>query len=313
MHLSLPLIACFAVAFAIGSNDTSNSFGICIGCGLLTMERASYLLLILVLLGIVFGGSKVMSTVGQGIASLNEIIVATSLLLSALAIVIANYMSSPVSSHQAIVASLIGSALALGRAIDYTTVEKIVLSWLISPFGALVLAVVVYWVMEKIFAEMGALKAERIVRALLLLSGSVIAFNTGANELATALGPAVYFGTINVIEAGIIGSVMMFFGARIVNIRVAEAIGKGITALDPFSGFAAQFSAGLTVLLFTFIGMPVSTTFCIVGAITGVGMYKGLRGVRFALLRKIIASWILTPTLALIASYAVVTAFVHLI
>ncbi len=307
MDLSLTLLACFAIAFAIGSNDTSNSFGICVGCGLLTMKKASYLLLILVLAGITLGGARVMSTVGEGIAEMDEVIVATSLLVSSAAIVVANYMRTPVSSHQAIVASLIGSAMAMGKAVDIGTVEKIVASWIISPFGALIFAVLIYWIMEKIFAKIGALKAERIMRVLLLISGSIVAFNTGANELATALAPAVYYGTISVIEGGIIGSLMLFFGARIVSIRVAETVGKGITALDPFSGFAAQFSAGFTVLLFTFLGMPVSTTYCVVGAITGVGMYKGLRGVRFAFLRRIFASWILTPLLAFAASYLAVS------
>ncbi len=312
MDLSLTLLACVAIAFAIGSNDTSNSFGICIGCGLLTLKKAAYLLFVLVLLGMVLGGHRVMSTVGEGIAELNEVIVAASLFVSSAAIVAANYMRTPVSSHQAIVASLIGSAVALGREVDFKTVEKIVLSWIVSPFGALVFAVVIYWTMERIFADMPAFKAERILRFLLLLGGSVIAFNTGANELATALAPAVYYGTITVVEGGLLGAFMLFLGARMVSIRVAETVGKGITALDPFSGFAAQFAAGLTVLLFTFLGMPVSTTYCVVGAITGVGIYKGLRGVKFAFLRRIFASWMLTPLLAFATSYVLVLAIVNL-
>ncbi|WP_456468906.1 anion permease [Archaeoglobus sp.] len=305
MDFSLPLLAAFAIAFAIGSNDTSNSFGICVGCGLLTIRRAIYLLFVLVFLGLLFGGGRVLHTVGGEIVELDEIVVSASLLVSSAAIVAANYLRAPVSSHQAIVMSLIGSAFALGKEIDMSTVTKIILSWIISPFGALVLAIGMYWLMEKILSQKPALRVERVLRILLIIGASVIGFNTGANELATALAPAIWFGAMNLLEGAIFGSAMLFLGAWLVSVRVAEVVGKGITALDPFSGFAAQFAAGITVLLFTFLGMPVSTTYCTVGAITGVGLYKGLSGVRFAFIKRIVASWVLTPATAFTTSFAI--------
>lgn len=307
MDFGLPLLAALAIAFAVGSNDTSNSFGICVGCGLLTMKRATYFLFVLVFLGFLFGGGRVLHTVGGEIVKINEVIVSTSLLVSSAAIVAANYFRTPVSSHQAIVMSLIGSAFALGREIEMSTVIKIVLSWIISPFGALVFAIVIYWLMERFLSKRPLLQVERILKVLLIAGASVIGFNTGANELATALAPAIWFGTMNAFEGAIIGSAMLFAGAWLVSIRVAEAVGKGITSLDPFSGFAAQFAAGITVLIFTFLGMPVSTSYCTVGAITGVGLYKGLGGVKLAFLKRIVASWITTPAVAFTVSFVIVT------
>ncbi len=305
MDFSLPLLAAFAIAFAIGSNDTSNSFGVCVGCGLLTIRRAIYLLFILVFFGLHLGGSKVLHTVGGEIVELNEVIVSISLLVSSAAIVTANYLRTPVSSHQAIVMSLIGSAFALGKDVDVSTVIKIVLSWIVSPFGALIFAIAMYWFMEKSLSKRPPLQVERVLRVLLIIGASIIGFNTGANELATALAPAVWFGAMNLLEGAVFGSMMLFLGAWFVSVRVAEVVGKGITALDPFSGFAAQFAAGITVLIFTFLGMPVSTTYCTVGAITGVGLYKGLSGVKFAFIKRIVASWMLTPATAFIASFAI--------
>lgn len=303
MDLSVALIAAFAIAFAIGSNDTSNSFGICVGCGLMTIKRATYILFLLVLAGMLFGSSRVMNTVGKELVELNDVVVSVSLIISSLAIVAANYLRTPVSSHQAIVMSLIGSAFALGNKIDIATVTKIVISWIISPFGALFISILFFWVMEKTLAKLPALKVERVLRILLFTGATIIGFNTGANELATALAPVVMFGVMNVMEAAIFGSVMLFLGAWLVSVRVAEVVGKGITALDPFSGFAAQFAAGVTVLLFTFLGMPVSTTYCTVGAVTGVGLYKSVRGVKFAFLRRIVLSWVLTPAAAFTISF----------
>ena len=301
------VLGCLAIAFAIGSNDTSNSFGICIGCGILTIKRATYLLFFLVLLGIMLGGGRVMHTVGGEIAELNWIIVGVALFLSSIAIISANIIRTPVSSHHAVIASLIGSAIALGRSVNYLTISKIVLSWIVSPFGAMIIAAVTYLTLERLVFRLPMLKIEKLLRFLLLISGSLIAFNTGANELATALAPAVYYGAIDAINASFIGSVMLFIGARTISTRVVETVGKGITTLDPFSGFAAQFSAGLTVLIFTLIGMPISTTYCVVGAISGVGTYKGLRGVKMALIRRIALSWVMTPLAALISSYLVTT------
>ncbi len=304
-----PLIAALAIAFAIGSNDTSNAFGICVGCGLITIKRATFVLFFLVLIGFIIAGGRVMHTVGGDIAELNELVVSTSLLVSSASIVAANYLRTPVSSHQAIVASLVGSALALGKRVDLTTVTKIVLSWIVSPLGALLFAILIYWVMEKLLSERPALKVERVLRVLLLIAASIIGFNTGANELATALAPVVWLGAMDVMTAAVLGSATLFLGALLVSIRVAEVVGKGITTLDSFSGFAAQLAAGMTVLVFTFLGMPVSTSYCTVGAVTGVGIYKGLGGVRFAFLKRITASWILTPTLAFAASFAVTRLF----
>lgn len=313
MDFSLPLLAALAIAFAIGSNDTSNSFGICIGCGLLTMKKVAYILFVLVFLGFLFGGGRVLHTVGGEIVDVNEVIVSTSLLVSSAAIVAANYFRTPVSSHQAIVTSLIGSAFALGKEIEISTVIKIILSWVISPFGALAFAVVVYWLMERFLPKRPLLQVESVLRVLLIIGASVIGFNTGANELATALAPAIWFGTMNAFEGAIIGSAMLFAGAWLVSIRVAEAMGKGITSLDPFSGFAAQFATGITVLVFTFLGMPISTSYCTVGAITGVGLYKGLGGVKHAFLKRVVASWITTPIVSFTVSFMITSNLNHLI
>lgn len=140
---------------------------------------------------------------------------------------------------------------------------------------------------------------------LLLLGGILIAYNTGANELATVVGPIVHSGHMSNMVLFSLGTVFVFLGAVLISHRVIETVGKGITALDPYSGFAAQFGAGICVLLFTFLGMPVSTTYCIVGGISGVGILKGVETVSIRLIKKVLVNWILAPTLALFISFVV--------
>jgi len=248
-------------------------------------------------------GQNVMKTVGKDLVSLRIEIVGISLIISSVAIVVSNWRKVPVSSHQAIVSSLVGSGFAFGMEVDTSTLIKIVESWIVSPISAFFLSIVVYRLLEKGLTKIPPLKAERYIRYLLLFSGSVIAYNTGANELATALGPVVYFGLLTPLQAAFIGAILLWIGAFTLSGRVVETIGKGITALDPFSGFAAQFGAGLSVLIFTTLGMPVSTTYCIIGSILGVGILKSTKTAKLSFLRKIFLSWAITPFVALVLGY----------
>ncbi len=297
MLILIPLISCVLIAFSIGSNDTSNAFGISIGAGIITFRKAVYLLGILVFIGAILQGRNVMRTVGRELVVLNMEILSISLFVSALVIIIANWKRLPVSSHQAIIGSLVGSAFAFGSVVRLDTLIKIVESWILSPVGALVLAIIVYRVMEIAFRRLPVFKVESILRTLLILNGIIIAYNTGANELATALGAIVCYGILSPLQAAVMGTIMLWLGAFLLSERVVETVGKGITSLDAFSGFSAQFAAGISVFIFTTLGMPVSTTYCIIGGIIGVGILKGVGTIKSDLLKKIMLSWVATPIL----------------
>lgn len=298
MTTLIPLIGCLFIAFVIGSNDTSNAFGICIGCNIIKFKKALCLFGPFVLIGAILQGQKVMKTVGNDLLEVNISILGVSLVVSALLIVFLNWRRLPISTHQVVIGSLTGSGAASGIDVNISSVAKIVLSWIISPVGALLSAILIYKLMEKTLSKFPVFRIEIILRNLLIMSGILIAYTTGANELATVLGGAVYAGLFSPIGAACIGTVFVFFGAFFLSSRVIETVGKGITSLDPYSGFAAQFGAAASVLIFTSLGMPVSTTYCIVGGVIGVGALKGVETVRFDLIRKILMSCVLAPLLA---------------
>jgi phosphate/sulfate permease len=301
----VPVAACIFIAFGIGSNDTSNALGICIGCGVIKLRRALLLFGCLVLIGILIQGQKVMKTVGKDLLEVNFSIISISLSVAAFLIIVSNWKKLPLSTHQVIIGSLAGSGVASGVEVNFTALLEIVVSWIISPVVAFFSALFLYRLMEKTISRLSLFRIERILRALLLLSGILIAYNTGANELATILGPVIHAGLIEKLRASLIGSLFVFLGAVLLSHRVIETIGKGITTLDPYSGFAAQFGAGMCVLFFTFLGMPISTTYCIVGAISGVGMSKGMKTVRLDLIRKITVNLILAPSAAFLISFLI--------
>jgi phosphate/sulfate permease len=304
----IPVATCILIAFGIGSNDTSNALGISIGCGVIKLRRALLLFGCFVLIGILVQGQKVMKTVGKDILDVNLPIMSIALSVAAFLIIISNWKKLPLSTHQVIIGSLSGSGIASGSDIHFLPILKIILSWIISPLIAFFSALFLYKAMEKTISKLSLFRIEKILRALLILSGILIAYNTGANELATILGPVIYTGLIEKMQASLIGSLFVFLGAAILSHRVIETIGKGITTLDPYSGFAAQFGAGICVLFFTFLGMPISTTYCIIGGISGVGMSKGMNTVRLELIKKILANWILAPSLAFLISFVIMKA-----
>ncbi len=82
-----------------------------------------------------------METVGKELVEVDIYVLSISLLVSAIFIIFSNYKGLPVSSHQVIVGSLVGSGFALGSAVNFKTIFKILLSWIISPFGALLLSI----------------------------------------------------------------------------------------------------------------------------------------------------------------------------
>jgi phosphate/sulfate permease len=304
----IPVAACLLIAFGIGSNDTSNALGICIGCGVIKLRRALLLFGCFVLIGVLLQGQKVMKTVGKDLVEVNLSIIGISFSVAAVLIIISNWKKLPLSTHQVIIGSLVGSGVASGAAVNYTAILEIIVSWIVSPLVAFFSALFLYKAMEKTISKLSIFRIERILRTLLLLSGILIAYNTGANELATILGPVIHSGLMEQLRASLIGSLFVFLGAVILSHRVIETIGKGITTMDPYSGFAAQFGAGMCVMFFTFLGMPISTTYCIIGGISGVGMSKGMNTVKLDLIKKIIANWFIAPSLAFLISFLIMKA-----
>jgi PiT family inorganic phosphate transporter len=133
-----------------------------------------------------------------------------------------------------------------------------------------------------------------------------MAFAHGANDVANAIGPMATAITAFHDPGQLSGQVgvppwlLAFGGVGIViglatyGYKVIQAVGKDITEITPTRGFAAAFATATTVLVFSKFGMPISTTFVIVGAVMGVGFARGFGAIDMKVIRKIFASWLVT-------------------
>lgn len=146
---------------------------------------------------------------------------------------------------------------------------------------------------------------ERIFGYLQVVSACLMAFAHGANDVANAIGPLS--AAINVLRTGALaentpvptwalglGGVGIVIGLATWGWRVIETIGKKITELTPSRGFAAEFGAAVTIVLASGLGLPISTTHTLVGAVLGVGLARGLEALNLTTMRDIVISWVIT-------------------
>jgi PiT family inorganic phosphate transporter len=182
------------------------------------------------------------------------------------------------------------------------------------PMNALLVALaigvvastVLYLVLRRYeFKEEGYAGVEQVFIWLQIITACYVAFAHGANDVANAIGPmaAIYqIATDGVLIAEaevplgllLLGGVGITVGVATWGYKVMDTIGKKITHITPSRGFAAEFGAATTVLIFSmpFLAVPISTTHTLVGAVVGVGLAGGASAVDFRVFAKIAASWV---------------------
>ncbi len=220
----------------------------------------------------------------------------------------------PSSSSHALAGGMIGAGLlALGpTGLIREGIVKIVLFIVFSPLIGMVLGsfnmVVTAWLVRGFTPA----KVDRWFRRLQLVSAGIFSYSHGTNDAQKVMGiiSVVLFGTIwrgrqfyvpfwvvLLCHAAIAGGTV--FGGW----RIVRTMGHNLTKLQPIGGFCAETGGGVTILALAHVGIPVSTTHTITGAIVGVGATKGTRAVRWGVAGRIIWAWIFTiPASAVISA-----------
>jgi PiT family inorganic phosphate transporter len=152
---------------------------------------------------------------------------------------------------------------------------------------------------------------EGIFGKLQVITACYMAFSHGANDVANAIGPIA--GIVGIVESGAIGltaeysvppwllavgGVGIAIGCLTWGRRVMRTVGGKITKLTHTRGFSVEFAAATTVLTASKLGLPVSTSHTVVGAVIGVGLARGLDAVDTRVIKKIVISWVLTVPIA---------------
>jgi PiT family inorganic phosphate transporter len=147
---------------------------------------------------------------------------------------------------------------------------------------------------------------ERVFAVLMVFTACAMAFAHGSNDVANAVGPLA--AVVSIVQTGgevaskslmpwwilLLGGAGIVAGLAMLGYKVIETVGRNITELTPSRGFAAELAAATTVVLASGIGLPISTTHTLVGAVLGVGLARGLSAVDLGVVGRIIISWVVT-------------------
>jgi PiT family inorganic phosphate transporter len=293
------------LGWSLGSNHAANVFGPQVNSGTIKYRNAIILAAAFIVVGAVLEGRKCFSIIG-GISDLVLVTAIISTLAAGLTVNLMSYLGLPVSTTQAIVGSIIGLSLLKGNPIDYTTVTKIFICWILTPVGAIIIAFISYNLLALIWQKRtrNLVTFSLMVRVLSILIGCYAAYSLGANNVANVMGTFVGANALAPFSATILGGISISAGVLTYSRNVMYTVGKKITPLDPFSALIAVLAEAITLHLFAQIGVPVSSSQAVVGAVVGVGLVKGTRMINRITLIIILAGWILTLLSSAAAAYA---------
>jgi len=224
------------------------------------------------------------------------------------------YYGIPSSSSHALIGGIIGAALAKSgiHSINLVGLMKILISIVASPLLGLILAFLWMVVIAAIFMKSSRLKTDTFFKKMQLLSSALVSLGHGGNDAqktmgiisillfsAGLIGPEFYVPVWVVLSCYFVISLGTLFGGW----RIIKTMGMKITKLKPVHGCCAETAAAASLFLATYLGIPVSSTHTITGAIVGVGSFNKISAVRWGVARRIVWAWVVTiPATWLLAS-----------
>lgn len=299
-----PLLGGVFLGWALGANDAANVFGAAVTSRMLKFWSAAVLASLFVVLGALLEGQAGIETLkGLTPLTLNQAAVCSA--AAALTVTVMTLFGLPISTSQAVVGAILGMGL-LKHQVNAAGLGKVVACWFGTPLGGLVVAIILYKVSAAVYnkVDLNLFQSDLLIRGLLIVAGSYGAYTLGANNVANVTAVFVGAGYLSVFSATLIGGLSIALGILTFSRRVMETVGKRLVRLDPFSALIVILSEAITVHMYTFIGVPVSTSQALVGAVLGIGIIKGINTVRRRTLVNILIGWFLTPVAAVLFALA---------
>jgi PiT family inorganic phosphate transporter len=297
------------LGWSLGANDAANVFGTGVTTGMVRFRTAVALTSLFVILGAVLEGPKCIQTVGElsRVLPLEAFICALSAGLTMTGL---TFLAVPASTSHAIVGAVIGAGIVSGTA-DFMSLSKIVLCWILTPIGGGVLGYGLHRAIGLLLQKtMKSLRLRNLAyTAGIVAAGCYGAYTLGANNVANVTGVYVGSGLLTPQIAALIGGLSIVTGVATYSRRVMVTVGKGIAPLDPFAALVAVLAEAITLHGFTQIGVPVSSSQAVVGAVAGVGLVGGVRTVSLKMLTRIGVSWVLTPVFSGLLAFVLTVAF----
>ncbi|MEJ2587409.1 MAG: inorganic phosphate transporter [Deltaproteobacteria bacterium] len=301
----LSLLGGVFLGWSLGANDASNVFGSAVASRMLRFWTAALLSSVFVVLGSLLEGQAGVETL-KNITPMALGEATVSSVAAAATVTLMTVLRLPVSTSQAVVGAILGIAV-LNRTLNIPSMGRIVACWFGTPIGGLLIAFVIYRITAFIYNSLriNLFQSDRILRIALIITGAYGAYALGANNVANVTAVYVAAGVLTPISAVLLGGFSIALGIMTFSRRVMETVGRGLVRLDPFSALVVVMAEAITVHIYTFVGVPVSTSQAVIGAVLGIGIIKGIKTVGQRTLINILFGWFLTPVVAMVMAIGI--------
>ena len=321
--LALPLlVGLIAVAlffdFLNGLHDSANSIATIVSTRVLRPQYAVLWAAFFNFIAFFFFGLHVAETLGTGIISA-EIVDPQVVFAALVGAIVWNLLTwrfgIPSSSSHALIGGLLGAGVAKAGigAVVWSGVLKTSAAIVLSPLSGFVLALMLVLAVSWLFVRSTPFAVDRTFRVMQFVSASLYSLGHGGNDAQKTMGIIA----VLLYSQGLLGAEfyvpfwvviscqsVLALGTLFGGWRIVQTMGSKITRLNPMQGFCAETGGAITLFAATWLGIPVSTTHTITGAIVGVGAARRVSAVRWGIAGNIVVAWVITiPVTAVIAAF----------
>ena len=331
LALIVIVLLAWCIDFINGFHDTANAIATVVSTGVMSARTAIFMAAALNFGGAMLG-TKVATTIAKGLADpvhVVPVVVISALLAAITWDLLTWWFGIPSSTSHTLMGGLMGAVLSHAgiQALHTAKIKEVTAFIVISPALGFIMAAVLILVILWIVKRMPGHHVNYGFRKLQLVSAAAMAFTHGQNDAQKAMG-VICLGLITYKILPVAGdsavavpiwvkigcATMMGLGTASGGWKIIKTLGHRIGKLRPIHGFAAETAAAILLFTTAHLGIPVSTTHAITGAIMGVGASMNASAVRWGLAGNIFVAWILTiPVSALLAAgfYRILAPFVH--
>ena len=297
------------LGWTLGFNDSANVVGTAVAVRIIRTTLAGIIMFIFATLGATLMGHYGFATLGN-LGDQTPLTAFSIALSAAVAVRWINRYGIPVSTSQAVVGAILGMGAAMGH-VNLSPLTKIFLAWVFTPIGGALFAYILFFVLRPITRPFrkSIFAWDNMIWWGMIIVSSYGAFSLGANNVANVTGVFVKAGVLTPFWGAFIGGLFIGLGGLSVAIfrgasgKLFSTVGGGIVKLDSYTALVAVLGEAITLLLFARLGVPVSATQALVGAVIGVGLAEAPHRINLGVLRNVITSWFTSPLFAGVLSF----------
>ena len=311
------IVVALAFDFLNGLHDAANSIATIVSTRVLSAKWAVIWAAFFNFIAFLFFGTSVAKMVGSGI--IDPHVISDRLIFGALGGAITWNLLTwwagiPSSSSHALIGGLVGASIAkvggLG-AIKWAGLSKTAAGIVVSPTMGFILALLLVLIVSWLFVRSSPFFADKVFRKLQFVSAALYSLGHGGNDAQKTMGiiAALLFAHGVTGKPGdipfwvvITCQMAMGLGTLFGGWRIVHTMGSKITRLTPMQGFCAETGGAIMLFMATHVGVPVSTTHTITGAIVGVGASRRVSAVRWGVAKDIVTAWIVTLPAAAVSA-----------